>query len=152
MEKKKPGWLDEFKSFIAKGNVMSLAVGVIIGGAFTAITSSLVGDVITPLLGIITGGVDFSDLKLQLPNLWGTLDAEGNLAVNYLNYGAFINAVVQFLILAFVVFWMVKMVNRAMEGTHKKEEEAPADPPAPPEPTKEELLLTEIRDLLAEKK
>ena len=143
-------FLTEFQAFISKGNVMALAVGVIIGAAFTAITNSLVSDVIMPLLGILTGGVDFSALRLRLPNLWGTVDAEtGALAENYLNYGNFINAVLNFLILALVVFWLMKGFNRLTDAMKKKTEAAP---PAPPAPTNEEKLLGEIRDLLQEKR
>ncbi len=127
---------------------MSLAVGVIIGGAFSTITSSLTNDVIMPIVSMIFGGLNFDNWKITLPNFWHTLDAEtGELAVNTLNFGTFISAIINFLILAFVVFWLVKIVNRFMEGLHKKEEEVPEEPPAP---TAEEVLLTEIRDLLKE--
>ncbi len=143
---KKPGWLDEFKKFIAKGNVMSLAVGVIIGGAFSSITSSLTNDIIMPIVSMVFGGLDFSSWKLRLPNFWHTVDAEtGELAVNTLNFGTFLSTVINFVILAFVVFWIVKLVNKVMDSAKKKEEEAP---PAPPAPSNEEVLLTEIRDLL----
>lgn len=149
-KKGKPSWIDEFKAFIAKGNVMSLAVGVIIGGAFSTITSSLTDDVIMPIVSMIFGGVNFDNWKLTLPNFWHTIDAEtGELAVNTLNFGTFLSAVLNFLILALVVFWIVKLVNRVMDSAKKKEEEAPAEPPAP---SAEEVLLTEIRDLLKEKK
>ncbi|MCD7927539.1 MAG: large-conductance mechanosensitive channel protein MscL [Oscillospiraceae bacterium] len=149
-KKEKPGWIDEFKAFIAKGNVMSLAVGVIIGGAFSTITSSLTNDIIMPIVSMIFGGVNFDNWQLTLPNFWHTIDAEtGELAVNTLNFGTFLSAVLNFLILAFVVFWIVKIVNRVMDSAKKKEEEAPAAPPAP---SAEEVLLTEIRDLLKEKK
>ena len=133
---KKPSWLDEFKTFIAKGNAMSLAVGVIIGGAFSTITSSLTNDIIMPVVSMFLGGVDFSAWKLTLPQLFG--EAAEPIT---LNYGTFISTVINFLILALVVFWMVKVFNRFQ---HKKEEA----PPAPPEPSPEEVLLTEIRDLL----
>ncbi len=144
---KKPGWLDEFKKFISKGNVMSLAVGVIIGGAFSSITSSLTNDIIMPIVSMVFGGLDFSSWKLTLPNFWHTIDAAtGETAVITLNFGTFISTVLNFLILAFVVFWLVKIVNKVMDVAKKKEEEAPPSPP--PAPTKEEELLTEIRDLL----
>ncbi len=143
---KKPGWLDEFKKFIAKGNVMSLAVGVIIGGAFSSITGSLTNDIIMPIVSMVFGGLDFSSWKLRLPNFWHTVDAEtGELAVNTLNFGTFLSTVINFVILALVVFWIVKLVNKVMDSAKKKEEAAPAAPPAP---SNEEVLLTEIRDLL----
>ncbi len=147
---KKPSWIDEFKTFALKGNVMDLAVGVIIGAAFQGIIKSLTDDVIMPVVSIFLGGIDFSEMKLTLPRLFGkTLDDAGNVVVNTLNYGKFLSAVINFLILALVVFWMVKLVNGLMDRTHKKEAEAPA--PAP-EPSAEEKLLTEIRDLLKDDK
>ena len=140
------GFLQEFKAFALKGNVMDMAVGVIIGGAFGKIVTSLVNDVIMPIIG----GVDFTDLKVTLKQ--PVLDAAGevlNPAVTW-NYGAFIQQVVDFTLLAFCVFMMVKVMNQLIK---KKEEPAPAPAPAPePEPTKEEILLAEIRDLLKEKK
>ena len=142
------GFLNEFKAFALKGNVMDMAVGVIIGGAFGKIVTSLVNDVIMPPIGLVVGGVDFTDLKLTLKQQ--VLDAAGEVltpAVTW-NYGAFLQQVVDFTILAFCVFMMVKVMNRL---TIKKKEEEPAPAPAPePEPTKEELLLAEIRDLLKE--
>ncbi len=147
---KKPSWIDEFKTFALKGNVMDLAVGVIIGAAFQGIIKSLTDDVIMPVVSIFLGGIDFSEMKLTLPRLFGkTLDDAGNVVVNTLNYGKFLSAVINFLILALVVFWMVKLVNGLMDRTHKKE--APAPAPAP-EPSAEEKLLTEIRDLLKDDK
>ena len=143
--------MKEFKEFAVKGNVMDMAVGVIIGGAFGKIVTSLVNDVIMPPIGMIVGGVDFSDMKLTIKQQ--VLDAAGAVvtpAVTW-NYGAFIQQIVDFTILAFCVFLMVKV----MTSLTKKKEEAPAPAPAPapePEPSKEELLLTEIRDLLKEKK
>ena len=129
---------------------MDMAVGVIIGGAFGKIVTSLVNDVIMPPIGLVVGGVDFSDLNLTLKQ--AVTDAAGEVltpAVTW-NYGAFIQQVVDFAILAFCVFMMIKVMNRLMK---KKEEEAPAPAPAPePEPTAEEKLLTEIRDLLKEHK
>ncbi len=122
----------EFKRFIARGNVMDMAVGVIIGGAFSAITASLINDIIMPLLGIFTGSISFAALSVEI-----------NGAV--ICYGNFIQAVLNFLVMAFVVFCLVKGLNRL----HRKKEEAP---PAPPEPSNEEKLLTEIRDLLREQK
>ena len=127
------GFFAEFKTFIARGNVLDLAVGVIIGGAFSSITTSLVNDIINPILGILTGGHEsLSALAFQLPG-------GGALML-----GNFINAVLNFLIMSFAVYCMVKAVNRL---NRKKE----AAPPPPPKPTREEQLLTEIRDLLKEK-
>ena len=144
------GFLKEFKEFAVKGNVMDMAVGDIIGGAFGKIVTSLVNDVIMPPIGLLVGGVDFSDMKLTLKS--EVLDAAGAVvtpAVNW-GYGAFIQQIVDFTILAFCVFLMVKVMNKINK---KKAEPAPAPAPAPePEPTTEEKLLTEIRDLLKEKK
>lgn len=143
------GFLKEFKEFAVKGNVMDMAVGVIIGGAFGKIVTSLVNDVIMPPVGLAIGGVDFSDLNLTLKKQ--VLDAAGEVltpAVTW-NYGAFIQQVVDFTILAFCVFLLVKVMNKL---NRKKEEPAPTPAPAPePEPTAEEKLLTEIRDLLKQK-
>ncbi|MEO1701743.1 MAG: large conductance mechanosensitive channel protein MscL [Pseudomonadota bacterium] len=135
--------LNEFKEFIAKGNVMDLAVGVIIGGAFGTIVTSLTGDVIMPIVGAIFGGLDFSNYFLGLS---GAVDATNLEAAKeqgaVLAYGSFLTAVINFLILAFIIFLMVKAVN----NMRRKEEEAPAEPPAKPDDIK---LLEEIRDLLA---
>lgn len=124
-------FMEEFKAFIARGNVMDMAVGVIIGGAFSAITTSLINDIIMPLLGIFTNSISFAELSVTV-----------NGAV--ITYGNFIQAVLNFIIMALVVFCIVKGMNRL----HKKKEEAP---PAPPEPSSQEKLLMEIRDLLKEK-
>ena len=140
-------FIQEFKEFINKGNVLGLAVGVIIGGAFSTITTSLTNDVIMPIVSIFLGGVDFSSMSIVLPTFFAVAE---DAAPNTLNYGSFISAVINFLILALVVFCIVKTVNAAMEKAKKKEEEAPPAPPAPPEPSAEEKLLTEIRDLLKE--
>ena len=159
---KKPGWWDEFTAFAIKGNAMALAVGTIIGGAFSTITKSLTNDLIMPVVNIFLGGADFSEAKLALPRMpWveptyeTVIDATGAEVVqevqNYLTYGNFISAVINFAILALVVFWIVKGINKLSEIAKKKEEEA-APPPAPPEPSAEEKLLTEIRDILLEKK
>ena len=141
------GFLKEFKAFALKGNVMDMAVGVIIGGAFGKIVTSLVNDIIMPPIGILVGGVDFSNLKLVIKKAVIEGGAEIAPAVTW-NYGAFIQQVVDFAILAFCVFMMVKVMNKLL----KKEEAKPAPAPAPPAPSKEEVLLTEIRDLLKEKK
>jgi len=129
------GMAQEFKTFAMRGNVVDMAVGIIIGGAFGKIVSSFVADVIMPPIGLALGGVDFSNLALTLKA--ATADAE---AVT-LNDGVFINTVLDFLIVAFAIFMMIKLMNAAK----KKEEAAPAAPPAP---SKEEVLLTEIRDAL----
>ena len=150
---KKPSWWDEFTAFAIKGNAMALAVGTIIGAAFSGITKSLTDDVIMPIVSIFIGGVDFSEMKLTLPRLFAEkLDENGNVILNTLNYGNFISAVINFLILALVVFFLVKGLNKLSEAGKKKEEEAAAaEAPAEPQPTKEELLLTEIRDLLKQR-
>lgn len=129
------GMLQEFKAFAMRGNVVDMAVGIIIGAAFGKIVSSLVADVVMPPLGLIIGGVDFSELAITLPVL-----REGVEAVT-INYGRFIQTVVDFTIVAFAIFLLIKGINRL----HRKKEEAPA---APPPPSAEEVLLTEIRDLL----
>lgn len=135
--------IKEFKDFALKGNVMDMAVGVIIGGAFGKIVSSVVNDILMPPIGMLLGGTDFTSLSVVLNK---HAVAEGAEAVTW-NYGAFIQTCVDFLILAFCVFLLVKAMNMLM----RKKEEAPA--PAPdPAPSKEEVLLTEIRDLLKEKK
>ena len=135
-QEKTTGFFSEFKTFIARGNVMDMAVGVIIGGAFKAIADSLVNDIINPILGIFAGGnSDLANLAIHLPS-------GGDIMV-----GNFINAVLNFLIMAFVVFCIIKTLNKL----HRKKEEEPAAPPAPPEPSAEEKLLTEIRDLLKNK-
>ena len=152
---------EEFKAFAIKGNAMALAVGTIIGGAFSTITKSLTNDLIMPVVNIFLGGADFSDAKIALPRMpWverqyeTVVNEKGEEVVqevlNYLTYGNFISAVINFLILAFVVFMLVKGLNKLSEIGKKKEEEA-APPPAPPAPSAEEVLLTEIRDLLKQK-
>ena len=159
----KPSWWDEFIAFAVKGNAMALAVGTIIGGAFSTITKSLTNDLIMPVVNIFLGGADFSEAKIALPRMpWveptyeTIVNAAGEEVVqevqNYLTYGNFISAVINFLILALVVFWIVRLVNKLSEiGKKKEEEAAAAEPPAPPAPSAEEVLLTEIRDLLKNK-
>ena len=127
--------LKEFREFAMRGNVVDMAVGVIIGGAFGKIVSSLVGDVVMPVLGILTGGVDFKDLNIVLQQ------AVGETPAVTLNYGAFIQNVFDFIIVAFAIFMMIKALN-------KLKREKPAEEEAPAEPSSEEKLLTEIRDLL----
>ena len=152
---KKPSWWEEFKAFAIKGNAMALAVGTIIGAAFSGITKSLTDDIIMPIVSIFLGSVDFSQMKLTLPRLFAEkLDENGNVIVNTLNYGNFLAAVINFLILALVVFFLVKGLNRLAEAGKKKEEEAAAEEAAQepePTPSNEELLLAEIRDLLKNK-
>ena len=151
---KKPAWLDEFMTFAIKGNAMALAVGTIIGSAFSTITKSLTDDVIMPIVAIFMGGIDFSELKIVLPRLFSdpVLDEAGNEILNTLNYGNFISAVINFFILASVVFMLVKGLNKLTElGKKKEEAAAAAEPPAPPAPSAEEVLLAEIRDLLKNK-
>ncbi len=125
----------EFKEFAMRGNVVDMAVGIIIGAAFGKIVSSLVNDVIMPPIGMLLGGIDFSNFMLTLK------EAMGEVPAVTLNYGVFINTVIDFLIIAFVIFMVIKGMNRMK----RKQEEEPAAPPAP---TKEQTLLTEIRDLL----
>ena len=153
MKEKAKNFWEEFKTFAIKGNALALAVGTIIGAAFSTITKSLTDDIIMPVISIFLGGIDFSELKLVLPRLWGApkLDEAGNEILNTLNWGNFISAVINFFILAFVVFMLVKGLNKLSEIGKKKEEEASAEPPAPPAPSNEEVLLTEIRDLLKNK-
>ena len=153
MSKIKPSWWDEFVAFAVKGNAMALAVGTIIGAAFSTITKSLTDDIIMPIIAIFMGGIDFSEMKIVLPRLFGepVLDEAGNEILNTLNYGNFISAVINFAILALVVFFLVKALNKMAEMGKKKEAEAPAEEPAPPAPSNEEVLLTEIRDLLKNK-
>ncbi len=130
--KEKAGIISEFKQFISRGNVLDMAVGVIVGGAFTAIVNSLVDDILMPIIGMILAGVNFSNLGVTIP--WGNKP--------YINFGGFLQATITFLLTALCVFIIVKVIN----SFHKKEEPPKADP----KPSNEELLLTEIRDLLKE--
>lgn len=130
--------LKEFKEFAVKGNVMDMAVGIIVGAAFGKIVSSFVGDVVMPPIGVLLGGVNFTDLAFVLK------EAAGETAAVTLNYGKFAQTVIDFVIVAGAVFVAVKTIN----SLKKSEEEAPAEPEAEPEPSKEEVLLGEIRDLL----
>lgn len=144
----KCSFLQEFKAFAMKGNVIDMAVGVIIGGAFGKIVSSIVADVIMPPIGLLVGGVNFTDLKWVLkPAVLE--DGKEVVAAVTLNYGNFLQVTFDFLIIAFSVFMFIKLLTKL---TEKKKEEAPAAPPAPPAPSREEVLLTEIRDLLKERK
>ena len=152
----------EFTEFAIKGNAMALAVGTIIGGAFSTITKSLTNDLIMPVVNIFLGGADFSDIKIVLPRMpWveptyeKVVNEAGEeitqIVENYLTVGNFISAVINFFILALVVFFIVKGVNALSEIGKKKEEVVEEAPPAPPAPSAEEVLLTEIRDLLKNK-
>ena len=132
MAGKASGFLAEFKTFIARGNVIDMAVGVTVGGAFSNITNSLINDIVMPVLGIFTNSISFAELSVQV----------GSAVITY---GNFIQAILNFLIMAFVVFCLVKAIN----SFHRKKEEAP--PPPPPGPSAEEKLLTEIRDLLKDR-
>ena len=136
------GMMSEFKEFAMKGNVVDMAVGIIIGAAFGKIIASFVADVIMPPIGVALGGVDFSDLAIVLK------EAQGEVAAVSINYGTFLMTIIDFLIIAFAIFMAIKAMNAAQQLRGDKEEAAPA---APPEPSAEEKLLTEIRDLLAAK-
>ena len=137
---RQPGWVGEFRTFIMRGNVVDLAVGIIIGVAFTAVVNSLVKDIFTPIIGLIVGGIDFTNIFVTLkgPAQPTLADAQKAGAVT-LNFGVFLNAVIQFLIVSFAVFWLIKVLTRL----HMREEPAAAPPP------RSEVLLEEIRDLLA---
>jgi len=140
------GFVSEFKTFAMRGNVLDMAVGIIIGGAFGKIVSSFVSDVIMPPIGLLVGGVDFSNIKLTLK----AAVMEGAEVVSpavTMNVGLFINTVIDFTIVAFAIFLLIKGVNNMA----KKKVEEPAPAPAPPPPSKEELLLAEIRDILKNK-
>ena len=144
----KSTFLQDFKAFAVKGNVIDMAVGVIIGGAFGKIVSSVVADVIMPPIGLLVGGVNFTDLKwVMKPAV--IEDGKEVAAAVTLNYGNFLQVTFDFLIIAFSVFLFVRLLKRL---TEKKKAEEVATPPTPPVPSKEEVLLTEIRDLLKEKK
>jgi large conductance mechanosensitive channel len=136
------GFIKEFKDFAMRGNVLDMAVGIVIGAAFTAIVNSLVKDIIMPPIGLLTGGLDFSNLFISLSSAHFNSLADATAAgAPVLRYGVFINAIINFLIVALAIFILIKQVNRFK----RKEEAAPAAPPAPPADV---VLLTEIRDLL----
>ena len=153
MEEKKKGFFAEFKEFIMRGNVMDMAIGVIIATAFGKITTSLVNDVCMPLIGMLIGGIDLSKLNILLkPAVLDEAGEVGSEAVT-LGIGTFITTIIDFILVALVVFLVIKAMNKFHDLTKKKEAEAAEEEaPAEPEPTKEELLLTEIRDLLKDKK
>ena len=139
--------IQEFKDFAVKGNVVDMGVGIVIGAAFTSIVNSFVKDVVNPIIGVITGGIDFSNLFVNLgAGEYESLKAAQEAGAPTINYGLFINAIISFVIVAWILFLVIKAVNRM-----KREEEAAPEPEAPPEPSAEEKLLTEIRDLLAAK-
>ena len=139
------GMMQEFKDFAVKGNVVDMGVGIVIGAAFTSIVQSFVKDIVNPIIGVVTGGVDFSNLFLNLgEGEFDSLAAAQEAGAPTINYGLFINAIIAFIIVAWILFMVIKAVNRL-----KKEEEAAPEPEAEPEPSAEEKLLTEIRDLLA---
>ena len=139
-----PSWIAEFRAFIMRGNVVDLAVGIIIGAAFTGVVGSLVKDVFNPVLGILTGGIDFSNVFVALNGQsYPTLEEAKKAGAPTVNIGLFLNAIIQFVIVSFAVFWVVKALTRL-----KAREEKAAPPPVPP---KSEVLLTEIRDLLKSK-
>ena len=157
---KKPSWLEDFKEFAVKGYAMALAVGTIIGGAFSTITKSLTNDIIMPIVNIFLGGTDFTELKVQLPRITPVYEEVLNETTglmekvevpNYLTYGNMLSAIINFLILALVVFFLVRGLNKLSELGKKKEAEQKAEEPTPPEPSNEEKLLAEIRDLLKNK-
>jgi large conductance mechanosensitive channel len=134
---KAPGWIAEFRAFIMRGNVVDLAVGIIIGAAFTTIVSSLVKDIFNPFLGLLTGGLDFSNLFVSLNGQhYDNLAAAQQAGAATVNIGLFLNAIIQFVIVSFAIFWVVKALSRLQRK---------AEPPPPP---KSEVLLAEIRDLL----
>lgn len=135
------GFVSEFKEFISKGNVLDLAVGVIIGGAFGKIVTSLTDDILMPVLSILTGGMDFKDWFLALDGAtYKTLEEAKKAGAATINYGLFLNAIITFLLMAFAIFWIVKLANR-----FKKPQEVIV---ADPGPTKDQMLLIEIRDAL----
>ncbi len=142
---KAPSWVSEFRSFIMRGSVVDLAVGIIIGAAFTGVVNSLVKDLFNPLIGLLIGGVDFSNIFISLNRQVYTSLAEAQKAgAPTLNVGLFLNSIIQFLIVSFAIFWVVKALTRL-----KVREDA--KPAAPAAPTKTEVLLTEIRDALKTK-
>lgn len=146
----KSNFLSDFKKFAMKGNVVDMAVGVIIGGAFGKIVTSVVNDIIMPPIGLLVGGVNFKDLKWVMKDAVVAADGTVEQAAVSLNYGNFLQQTFDFLIIAFSIFVMIRLISNL---SRKKEEEKPAPAPAPaPEPSAEEKLLAEIRDLLKEKK
>ena len=146
-------FFEEFKTFAMRGNVIDMAVGVVIGGAFGKITTSIVNDIIMPVIGVITGGLNFADWKIVLKeavaNAEGVIDPATEIAITY---GNTIAIILDFIIIAFAIFCMVKAINKMHDKLSKPEPAAEPEPEKEPEPTKEELLLAEIRDLLKEQR
>ena len=139
------GMMQEFKDFAVKGNVVDMGVGIVIGAAFTSIVNSFVADIVNPIIGVITGGIDFSNLFVNLGDgEYASLAAAQEAGAPTINYGLFINAIISFLIVAWILFMVIKAVNRL-----KKEAEEEPESPETPEPSADVKLLTEIRDLLA---
>ncbi len=137
---KAPSWVAEFKAFLMRGNVIDLAVGIVIGVAFTGVVNSLVKDVLTPIIGLLMGGIDFSNVFVTLHGQHYATLAEAKKAGSVtINLGLFINAIIQFVIVSFAIFWVVKAMARLMPK---------AEAPPPPGPSATEVLLTEIRDTL----
>lgn len=143
---KTPGWVSEFRAFIMRGSVVDLAVGIVIGAAFTGVVNSLVKDIITPVIGLLVGGIDFSNIFFTLkgPHAATLAEAQRQGAVT-LNLGVFLNTIINFLIVGFAIFWVIKALTRL----HLHQEAKRAEPTPPP---KSELLLQDIRDLLAERR
>lgn len=148
VKSKTPKWLADFQAFIMRGNVIDLAVGIIIGAAFTSIVNSLVKDILNPVIGLIIGGIDFSNFFITLKGAHvQTLAEAQKIGAVTLNLGVFINAVIQFVIVGFAVFWFVRILNKLYKSSKAKEVEVPV------KPSNEEVLLGEIRDaLVAQKK
>lgn len=144
MRLRRPAWIDEFRAFIMRGNVIDLAVGIIIGVAFTGVVNSLVKDIFTPVIGLLVGGINFTNIFITLKGpVKATLAEAKQAGAVTLNIGLFVNTLIQFLIVSFAVFWLIKVLTRL----HVRREAAAAPPPPP---TRSEVLLEEIRDLLAE--
>ncbi len=142
---KAPGWLSEFQAFIMRGSVVDLAVGIIIGVAFTGVVNSLVKDIFNPIIGLLIGGIDFSNVFFSLNGQhYASLAEAQHAGAATVNIGLFINTIIQFIIVGFAIFWTVKALSKLRLTEAKKEEEAPPPPP------KSELLLEEIRDILKE--
>ncbi len=142
----KKGIIKEFKEFAIQGNMFDMAIGVIIGAVFKDLVTSFTDNIIMPIVSVFTGSIDFSAWKIKLPSLFGEkINEAGEVVENYMNVGNFISSIISFLILAFVIFMMVKGMNKLRELGKKEEAEAPAEPP---KPSNEEVLLAEIRDLL----
>ncbi|MXV43559.1 large conductance mechanosensitive channel protein MscL [Saccharibacter sp. 17.LH.SD] len=142
---KTPEWVADFRKFISRGNVVGLAIAVVVGAAFSAIVNSAVKDIITPIIGLLTGGVDFSNIFITLKGpVKATLEEAQKAGSVTINVGVFLNAVIQFLIISLFIFWVLRIASKLYRSEKKAEEAAP-----PPPPSREEVLLSEIRDILA---